>query len=254
MAEPPRTYAQTPQAPLRAAMTAPSSLVATLAGAGAGALLTGTLVGAVLIGLLGFAVAAAVNLRLRGRTSQRAVTYPRTLRQPWRYHARQAVEAEQRFSQAVATAGPGPLGERLARIDTRMADGARQAVEVARRGDELERALYKLESAVANERRIAELEQDGVTGEEASLIASLRGQVETFRRLEGTVTDTKRRLEVLNAQLDESVARALELGVHADDPTALEPQLGGLGAEVDRVVTDLEALRRGLDELRRGGL
>lgn len=254
MAEPPRTHAETPRPALRRAVAAPSSWIAAGLGAGAGALLTGTLVGAVVIGLLALVGVVAVNLRL-GRTSARqAVRYPRSLRQPWRYHARQAVEAERRFAAAVAAAGAGPVGERLARIDTRMADGAAEAVAVAQRGDELERALYKLESAVANERRIAELEQGDVTPAEQALIDSLRAQVGTFRRLEATIGDTQQRLEVLNAQLDESVARALELNARSGDVTEVEPQLGGLGSEVDRVVTDLEALRRGLDELRQGGL
>jgi hypothetical protein len=49
---------------------------------------------------------------------------------------------------------------------------------------------------------------------------------------------------VLNAQLDEAVARAVELSVHADSETDIAP----LGNDVDSLVSELESLREGLEE------
>ncbi len=45
-------------------------------------------------------------------------------------------------------------------------------------------------------------------------------------------------------RLDEAVARAVELSLRVDDPV----ELGGLGDDVDRLVGEMEALRRGIEE------
>jgi hypothetical protein len=53
--------------------------------------------------------------------------------------------------------------------------------------------------------------------------------------------DTRDRLRLLDARLDELVARSAEVSVGAGDT-------GGLSDEVDGVVTELEALRLALEE------
>src|SRR5204862_6607432 len=64
------------------------------------------------------------------------------------------------------------------------------------------------------------------------------------KRIGDVATDASDRLRVLNAQLDEAVARAVELSVHADSVGDVAP----LGADVDSLVGELEALRQGLEE------
>ena len=49
---------------------------------------------------------------------------------------------------------------------------------------------------------------------------------------------------MLNARLDEMVARAIELSVDANKVD----DLGGLGSDVDTLVDELEALRLAMDE------
>ena len=49
---------------------------------------------------------------------------------------------------------------------------------------------------------------------------------------------------MLDARLDESVARAIELSVSLDDAEGL----AGLGADVESVVSEMEALRQALEE------
>ncbi len=49
---------------------------------------------------------------------------------------------------------------------------------------------------------------------------------------------------LLDARLDEAVARSLELSVRTDDPS----QLGGVTTTVDEVLEEMEALRLALDE------
>ena len=57
-------------------------------------------------------------------------------------------------------------------------------------------------------------------------------------------SDRETRLELLNARLDEAVARAVELALSAEDATALS----GLGGDVDDLVGEMESLRGALDE------
>jgi hypothetical protein len=62
------------------------------------------------------------------------------------------------------------------------------------------------------------------------------------------LVDTVDRLRLLDARMDETVTRAIELAVQADSPD----DLGGLGADVEGLVLDMEALRQALDETSSG--
>ena len=73
---------------------------------------------------------------------------------------------------------------------------------------------------------------------------ALRAQVATAERLDALVEDAKAQLLVLDARLDESVARAIELSVRVDDADALVD----VGADVDGLVDEMEALRQALEE------
>src|SRR5262249_6362712 len=77
---------------------------------------------------------------------------------------------------------------------------------------------------------------------------SLQSQLMSAQRIQSVGADTRDRLRLLNAQLDEAVAQAVELSVQGSDLEALQP----LTSNVDNVVGELEALRKGLEELGRG--
>ena len=62
-------------------------------------------------------------------------------------------------------------------------------------------------------------------------------------RLQATLDHTTDRLAVLDARLDETVVRMVELGTRTNDPGEFDPFRGDL----DDLVLDLEALRQGLD-------
>ena len=62
--------------------------------------------------------------------------------------------------------------------------------------------------------------------------------------MDEVILDTRDRLRLLNARLDEAVARAYELSVQASDVA----DLSGLGDDVDGLVLEMEALRQGLEE------
>ena len=71
-------------------------------------------------------------------------------------------------------------------------------------------------------------------------------QLASAQRLETTINDARDRLRLLDARMDEAVARAIELSVRGGDV-----ELGGLGNDVDGLVGDMEALRQGLEEADR---
>lgn len=226
------------------ALMAPSSIV--VAGAGAAA---GVLAGGLLAPALGVAAAIAggvaayggwVLARMPGARASDVVIDPRRLRDPWRAHVRDALEAEQRFLAAVDSTDEGPLRDRMANMAERVADAVHESWRIANRGQQLEIALGQLPSTDQLEHELA-----AARGRDR-IEAAVQAQIEAYRRIEATAIDTRDRLRLLDARLDETVARAIEVGLRAGDPV----EVGVLDDDVESLVTEMEALRRGLDETR----
>lgn len=227
------------------AVTSPGAIVA--AGAGAA---VGVLVGVatpVLAPLLGVAAYAAVVARqLPGRRHERID--PAALHDPWRHFVLEALDARGRFDTAVGRMAPGPLRDRLTEIRGRVDDGVEESWRIARHGDALEGALRGLDPTVEVEARLqrAEAEARDVPGDPgpADVAEALRAQLASTRRIVAVTREARDRLRVLDARLDEAVARAVELALTASNPR----EVGGLTGDVDAIVGDLEALRVALDE------
>lgn len=225
------------------AITAPSAIV--LAGAGAAAAIV---VGAPLAASV--AVGAAVYAGWVAWRMPRAPAEPgsqidlRRLRDPWRVYVSEALEARRRYERLLAGIGSGPLRERLASVGGRVDDAVGECWRIASRGQQLEEALGQLVPEGELATRLARLEDAPPSETNERLAAALRGQVESSRRIGVTAQEARERLQVLEVRLDEIVARAVELGLRVDDPV----EIGGLGDDVDALVTEMEALRRGLDE------
>ena len=214
---------------------APTSIMvagaATAVGVLAGLDLVAALVGAA-------AYAGWVLLRMpRASRAPEGEIDPRKLRDPWRQHVREALEAEQRFAAAVDATHEGPLRDRLDGMAGRVADAVSECWRIANRGQQLEVALGQLAPIEQLEVKLARASNEGVA-------AALRSQIDSYRRIEQTAIDTRTRLQILEARLDETVARAIEVGLRAGDPV----EIGVLDDDVDSLVVEMEALRRGLDE------
>ena len=112
-----------------------------------------------------------------------------------------------------------------------------------------------LDGRNAVERELASVENELALARgnrEASLTRTrdaLLAQRQSYERLASVWHDTRDRLELLNAQLDEAVARAVELSVHTGDISALNP----LTDDVDTLVDELESLHLGLEEASSAG-
>ena len=230
-----------------------------------GTLLAGAAASAAILAGAGLGVAAAVGaLVWAGRVAlviprrKRRDINPALIREPWRSLVREAMEAEQRFGRSVADTDPGPIRDRLAEVQARVGVGVEEAWRIARRGAALERAVAELE-VDGIEARLAQVEselRDGSPGgqrtargrEQLEATAeSLRHQLESAHRLRSVAADARDRLRRLGAQLNEAVARAVELSLSADDVGAFQP----LGSDVESLVGELESLRLALDETSR---
>jgi hypothetical protein len=227
------------------AITSPSGIL--LAGAGASAAILGglPLVAAAGIGLAAWAARVALALPRRPREDR---IDPRALAEPWRSFVTEAQDAARRNRRAVAATTPGPLRDRLAEIGARIDTGVLESWRVAKRGDALEGALGEMDvRAVGDELRAVEAEAARRGPNSASLertAAALRAQLSSASRLGSVAAEARDRLRLLDARLDEAVARAVELSLGAGDATAA----GGLQGDVDQLVEEMEALRVALED------
>jgi hypothetical protein len=230
------------------ALTSPSAIV--LAGAGAAVAIVGGLPLLAAAGVGAAAWAARVAFALPRRKKVDRID-PFRLSEPWKLFVRDAQEAQARFDRTVERMQPGPLQDRLRDVGTRLADGVRECWRIACQGDELQEAYQQLDvKTVQAELNQLEAEKQASRGDAnhvASIdraIAAVRSQLSSAKRISDVAQDASDRLKVLNAQLDEAVARAIELSVDADSVSDVAP----LGADVDSLVSELESLREGLEE------
>jgi len=218
-----------------------------LAGGGAAA--------AIVVGLPVVAVAAVGAAAWAGRV---AVAIPRnardakidpfTLKDPWRKFVQEAQEAKSKYDDAVKRVEAGPLRDRLSEIGARMDAGLDNCWHVAQQGEELADARAGIDDA-STQKELAEVVQSSnqawaANSDTQRTIESLQAQLASVKRMDDLINDTRNRLRLLDARLDEAVARAVELSVRATDVT----ELGDLGNDVDSLVGDMEALRQGLEE------
>jgi hypothetical protein len=226
----------------------PSAIIA--AGAGTALALAFTPLGPLSVLVGAAAWAARVALAVPRRPAGERIDANR-VRDPWRRFVLDAQEAQRRFDGVVARARSGPIQERLQAIGRRIGDGVAECWRIAQQGNALDGAIRSL-----NEQEIhAELVQvhdeqrrnQGNESAQASLArtrAAVEAQLASAQRLRAVAEDARNRLRLLNAQLDEAVARSLEISLHAGDVS----QLGPLTEDVEGVVGELESLRQALEE------
>lgn len=226
----------------------PSAML--LAGGGMAAAILGGLPIAVAAGVGAAVWAARVAIGIP-RGPKRDKVNPNAVQEPWRTFVREALSAQQRFDTTVARMTPGPLRERLGGVGERLADGVRECWRIACQGNNLQSAYWQLD-VKSIEMDMAQLQAErkasrGDAGHVASLdraIDAVKSQLASAQRIGTVAKDASDRLRVLNAQLDEAVARAVELSVQANDVGDIRP----LTDDVESLVGDLEALRQGLEE------
>ena len=225
------------------ALMAPSAIV--LFGIGAAAAILGGLPFLAVIGVGSLAwLARVATLMPRRKRGDRIDAM--SVGDPWRAFVREALDAQRRYRKAVSSANAGPLRDRLVEIGERIDAGVQECWRVARRGDALVDAIGNLDPTAARRELAAAKEAQKLNpgpNQEAT-VKALQALADSADRLIGVATEAQDKLRLLDARLDESVARAVELSIRAEDVG----ELGGLGGDVESLVSDLETLRVALDE------
>ena len=231
------------------AITSPSGIVLAGVGTAAAILAVGVTPVAALAGLAAWAARVAMAIPRSGRPGE--AIDPFRVGDPWRRFVVDAQQAKRRFDETVRRCRPGPVRDRLSSVGERMNDAVTECWRNARHGDQLDGALRTLDpDTIRAELEEVHAERRRVEGDEQAAAAlsrtqqAIESQLESARRLRGVASDAQNRLRLLNAQLDEAVARSVEISLSAGDVS----ELGSLTNDVENVVGDLEALRAALEE------
>jgi hypothetical protein len=174
---------------------------------------------------------------------------PFQLADPWRTFVWQAKKSQRQFAESVRSTREGPLKERLREIADRIETGVHECWQVAQSGHALTEARSRIDIATLT-RDLSQL-PTGTSLQANPALAqtaeALQAQLDTAKRMDEIIADTRDRLRLLDARLGELVTRVLELSVR---PQGLD-DLAAIGADVDSVVGEMEALRQALDETDR---
>ena len=171
---------------------------------------------------------------------------PFTVGEPWRQFVQGATRSGNTLHQIIESATPGPLRNRMESIADRLDDGLRETWTIARRGDQIDETIRRLDPTALRS-KLATLEaraEASPSPEIDAAVISVQDQLESVRRLELEASKTADRLRLTQTRLDELVSRAAEVVVGAGDTDAYEH-------DVDDLVIELEALRQAVDETNR---
>ena len=230
---------------------APSSLL--IGGAVGGLAIAAAGPGGIIVGALAWLVVTGRKLRrksavLRGGSVPNQID-PFAVSDPWRSSVMRAISAQARFERAVASTARGALRDRLASIREKVQEAVQQSWSIAVQGDQLDDAIRELDvrgQQVELRDADAEVQSNRDPSRTETLQArytAVRSQLESAQRLVDLSQSTEDRLEKLNAQLDELVVRGIELSV-----TGSAEDLTDLGAGVDSVLAEMEAVRQAMNE------
>lgn len=211
--------------------------------------------GMVLLGLVGLPIVAAIGGGLAvyamsialamPRGPERPIIDPFTLSEPWRQLVQRSQASGPKLRETIARTSTGPLRATLEAIAEQLDRGLDEAWEVARRGDEIDDAIRRLDpTGLRSKLATAEAHAAASPSAEAdAAVASVRRQLESADRLRQQSDETAASLRLTQTQLDELVARASEVQVGTVDTDAYR-------RDVDDLVVRLEALHQAVEETR----
>lgn len=217
-----------------------------------GRILIGIGVAAAMV-VAGIGWAAAIGVGVAVYAGLVALAIPRPTRpaqidafavgEPWRHFVQGAQRAARQVGESVSTASPGPLRDRLTDIVDKLDHGLEETWRIARRGDELDAAVRRLDPTGLRS-KLDTLRSREPSPEVTAAIESVEAQLETVDRLRDRSERTADRLRLTRTRLDELAARATEVSVGVDE-------LAGYEHDVDDLVIELEALRQAVEETNR---
>ncbi len=176
---------------------------------------------------------------------QRANIDPFALSEPWRQIMQGAQGSGRKLRQTVAGTSDGPLKQTLEGIADQLEHGLAEAWEIAKRGDEIDDAVRRLDPTALRS-KLATLESrasEQPSPAADAAVESVERQLATADRLKAQSEETVASLRLTQTQLDELVARASEVRIGAVDTDTY-------ARDVDELVIKLEALHQAVEETR----
>jgi hypothetical protein len=192
---------------------------------------------------IGIAVYAATVGLAMPRAAARPNIDPFALSEPWRQLMQGASAAGRKLRETVGATPAGPLKDTLQGIAQQLEKGLHEAWEVAKRGDEIDDAVRRLDPTALRS-KLATLQQRAVatpSPEADSAVQSVERQLESADRLKQQSEQTAASLRLTQTRLDELVARAAEVRVGSFDTDTY-------AKDVDDLVIRLEALHQAVSE------
>ncbi len=152
--------------------------------------------------------------------------------------------SSRRLNETVRSIAPGPLRDRLQDIADRLDEGLREGWEVAKRGDQIDKAVRTLDPPRLRSRldTLRKQAAAGSTENLAAAIESTEGQLASAERMKQRSAETADQLRLTQSRLDELVARAAEVSIGAGDTDRF-------AHDVDDLVLELEGLHQAVLEL-----
>lgn len=221
------------------ATTSPSAILATGGGAAAGMLVGGP-IGAVIGGIGAYAIRVLAAVP---RAPERPRADVRGLVDPWRSLMTSVLDARHRYDKAIGSVRSGPLRDRLSEVGGRLDTAIGDADRIARAGNTLTEGRKQIDLP-AIRRDLDATRSRPVTERTAQTIGAIEAQIAAAERLDRTIADTYDRLRLLDARLDETVTRTVELAATQSEVD----DVVGLGSEVDDIVAEMESLRQAVEE------
>lgn len=236
--------------PVARAVASPGAIVALGVGAAIGIVATAPLsvpllLGGVLGGLLGYGGRVALAIPKKGK-GERIDAF--AVNEPWRHAVRDALRARDRFSEAATGFRSGPLRDTVESIGGRLDDAVEECWRIAKQGQLVADGRKRIDDREVRwelERLLAQVPPGTqANSTQARTLTSLNAQLAAAQRMDALIGSTQDELDLINARLDESVTQAIELSI-SNRTGGLDP----LGADVDDIVDDLEALRRAMEDV-----
>jgi hypothetical protein len=232
--------------PVARAINSPLGILLGGAGIAAGIAIGLPIIAALGVGALAYGARVAVAIP-KGHSADGI--NPFELEDPWRTFVWQAKKSQRQFADAVKHIHEGPLRDRLREISDRIDTGVSECWQVAQGGNNLTQARARIDiTGITTE--LSQLPTGQPLQANPALVdtaKALQSQLDTAKRMDEIISSTRDRLRLLDARLGELVTRVIELSVR---PQGLE-DLAAVGADVDSVVGEMEALRLALDETDR---
>jgi hypothetical protein len=171
---------------------------------------------------------------------------PFAVSEPWRQFVQGAQRSRRQLADTVRSAQAGPLRDRLQGIVGRLDQAIAESWQIARRGDEIDSAVRRLDPTRLRSRldSLKAQADSGASEEVAAAIASVESQLATADRLKALSASTADKMRLSQSRLDELVARAAEVSIGSTDTA-------DIASDVDDLVIELEGLRLAVQEIPR---